>query len=87
MAKGFGGMGGLLKQAHELQTRMAQAQEELARKTVEAAAGGGMVRVTVNGQLALSAIHIDPAVVNPQETDMLQDLVLAAVNEGLRRAR
>ena len=87
MAKGFGGMGGLLKQAQELQTRMAQAQEELARKTVEAAAGGGMVRVTVNGQLALAAIQIDPAVVNPQETDMLQDLVLAAVNEGLRRAR
>ena len=87
MAKGFGGMGGLLKQAQELQTRIAQAQEELARKTVEAAAGGGMVRVTVNGQLALAAIQIDPAVVNPQETDMLQDLVLAAVNEGLRRAR
>ena len=87
MAKGFGGMGHLLKQAQELQTRMAQAQEELARKTVEAAAGGGMVRVAVNGQLALSSIQIDPAVVNPQETDMLQDLVLAAVNEGLRRAR
>jgi DNA-binding YbaB/EbfC family protein len=87
MAKGFGGMGNLLKQAQELQTRMAQAQEELARKTVEAAAGGGMVRVTVNGQLALSSIQIDSAVVNPQETEMLQDLVLAAVNEGLRRAR
>ncbi|OGQ78422.1 MAG: nucleoid-associated protein, YbaB/EbfC family [Deltaproteobacteria bacterium RIFCSPLOWO2_12_FULL_60_19] len=87
MAKGFGGMGNLLKQAQELQTRMAQAQEELARKTVEAAAGGGMVRVTVNGQLGLSSIQIDSAVVNPQETEMLQDLVLAAVNEGLRRAR
>jgi DNA-binding YbaB/EbfC family protein len=87
MAKGFGGMGNLLKQAQELQTRMAQAQEELARKTVEAASGGGMVRVTVNGQLALSSIQIDPTVVNPQETEMLQDLVLAAVNEGLRRAR
>ena len=87
MAKGFGGMGSLLKQAQELQTRMAQAQEELARKTVQAAAGGGMVKVTVNGQLALSSIQIDAAVVNPQETEMLQDLVLAAVNEGLRRAR
>jgi len=87
MAKGFGGMGSLLKQAQELQTRMAQAQEELARKTVEAAAGGGMVKVTVNGQLALSSIQIDSAVVNPQEIEMLQDLVLAAVNEGLRRAR
>ena len=87
MAKGFGGMSNLLKQAQELQTRMAQAQEDLASKTVEAAAGGGMVRATVNGQLAVSSIRIDAAVVKPQETEMLQDLILAAVNEGLRRAR
>ena len=87
MAKGFGGMGNLFKQAQEIQARLARVQEELARKTVEASAGGGMVRVAVNGQLALSSIKIDPTVVNPQEIEMLEDLVLAAVNEGLRLAR
>ena len=87
MAQGFGGMGNLWKQAQELQGKLAQIQEELARKTVEASAGGGMVRVTVNGQLVLNSIKIDPAVVNPQDTEMLEDLIQAAVNEGLKRAR
>lgn len=87
MAKGFGGMGNLLKQAQEIQTRLAQIQEELARRTVEASAGGGMVRVTVNGQLVLSSIQVDPAVINREEKEMLEDLILAAVNEGMRRAR
>jgi nucleoid-associated protein EbfC len=87
MAKGFGGMGNLFKQAQEMQAKLARVQEELARKTVEASSGGGMVRVTVNGQLGLSSIKIDPAVVNPEEREMLEDLVLAAVNEGLRMAR
>ena len=87
MAQGFGGMGNLWKQAQELQGRLAQIQEELARKTVEASAGGGMVRVTVNGQLVLNSIKIDSAVVNPQDTEMLEDLIQAAVNEGLKRAR
>ena len=87
MVKGLGGMGNLFKQAQEIQTRMAQMQEELGRKTVEATAGGGMVRVTVNGQFVLSSIKIDPAVINPQEKEMLEDLIRAAVNEGVRRAR
>lgn len=87
MAKGFGGMGNLLKQAQEIQARLAQIQEELGRKTVEASAGGGMVRVTVNGQMTLCSLQVDPSVVNPEEKEMLEDLVLAAVNEGLRRAR
>ena len=87
MAKGFGGMGNIFKQAQEIQARLAQVQEELARRTVDASAGGGMVRVTVNGQLIFSSIKIDPTVVNPQEMEMLEDLVLAAVNEGLRQAR
>jgi DNA-binding YbaB/EbfC family protein len=87
MAKGFGGMGNLFKQAQEMQAKLARVQEELARKTVEASSGGGMVRVTVNGQLGLSSIKIDPTVVNPEEREMLEDLVLAAVNEGLRMAR
>jgi nucleoid-associated protein EbfC len=87
MAKGFGGMGNLFKQAQEMQAKLARVQEDLARKTVEASSGGGMVRVTVNGQLGLSSIKIDPTVVNPEEREMLEDLVLAAVNEGLRMAR
>jgi DNA-binding YbaB/EbfC family protein len=87
MAQGFGGMGNLFKQAQEMQAKLARTQEELARRTVEAAAGGGMVRVTVTGQLALASIKIDPSVVNPEDMEMLQDLVLAATNEGLRLAR
>lgn len=90
MAKGFGGIGdlsNLFKQAQEIQHRMAQVQQELAQKNVEASAGGGMVKVTVNGQLALASIKVDPSVINPQEGEMLEDLILAAVNEGLRRAR
>jgi len=90
MAKGIGGigdMGNLFKQAQEVQAKLAQIQEEMAQKTVEASSGGGMVRVSVNGQFVLSSIKIDPTVVNPQETEMLEDLIRAAVNEGVRRAR
>jgi DNA-binding YbaB/EbfC family protein len=87
MAQGIGGMGNLLKQAQEMQSRMAKIQEELAQKTVEGSAGGGMIQVTVNGQLALTAIKIDPTVINSEEKDMLEDLVLAAVNDGMRKAR
>jgi DNA-binding YbaB/EbfC family protein len=83
----FGGMGNLFKQAQEMQAKLARVQEELARRTVEASSGGGMVRVTVTGQLALSSIKIDPAAVNPEDVEMLQDLILAATNEGLRLAR
>jgi DNA-binding YbaB/EbfC family protein len=87
MAKGIGGMGNLLKQAQEMQSRMAKIQEELAQKTVDGSAGGGMVRVTVNGQLALTAIKIDPAVINSEEKEMLEDLIMAAINDGMRKAR
>ncbi|HWP57427.1 MAG TPA: YbaB/EbfC family nucleoid-associated protein [Candidatus Acidoferrales bacterium] len=90
MAKGFGGfgnMGNLFKQAQEMQAKMARVQEELAQKTVDASAGGGMVQVSVTGQMALAKVTIDPAVINAEEKEMLEDLVLAAVNEGLRRAR
>ena len=87
MVKSLGGMGNLLKQAQEMQARLSKIQEELAGKTVEAASGGGMVHVTVNGQLALTSIKIDPSVINSEEKEMLEDLVLAAVNEGMRRAR
>ncbi|MCY4439849.1 MAG: YbaB/EbfC family nucleoid-associated protein [Deltaproteobacteria bacterium] len=87
MSEGFGGMGGLMKQAQEMQAKLAKIQEELAKKTVEATSGGGMVRVTVNGQFTLASIKVDPSVIDPEEVEMLEDLVRAAVNEGLRRAR
>jgi DNA-binding YbaB/EbfC family protein len=87
MAQGIGGMGNLLKQAQEMQARMAKIQEELAQKTVEGSAGGGMVQVTVNGQLNVSAVKIDPTVINTEEREMLEDLILAAVNDGMRKAR
>lgn len=87
MAKGIGGMGNLLKQAQEMQTRMAKIQDELGQKTVEGSAGGGMVQVTVNGQLNLNAVKIDATVVNAEEKEMLEDLILAAVNDGMRKAR
>ena len=87
MATGIGGMGNLLKQAQEMQSRMAKMQEELAQKTVDGSAGGGMVRVTVNGQLALMAIKIDPTVIDSEEKEMLEDLIMAAVNDGMRKAR
>jgi nucleoid-associated protein EbfC len=87
MAKGIGGMGNLLKQAQEMQSRMAKIQEELAQKTVDGSAGGGMVQGTVNGQLALTAIKIDPSVINSEEKEMLEDLVMAAINDGMRKAR
>ena len=87
MAKGMGGMGNILKQAQEMQARLAKIQEELAQKTVEGSAGGGMVQVTVNGQFAVSMLKIDPSVINAQDKEMLEDLILAAVNDGMRKAR
>jgi len=87
MAKGIGGMGNLFKQAQEMQAKLARVQEDLGHRTVEGSSGGGMVRVTVTGQLNLASIKIDPAVVNADEREMLEDLVLAAVNEGMRLAR
>lgn len=83
----IGAMGDLLKQAQEMQTRMAKIQEELANKTVQGSAGGGMVQVTVNGQFNMTAVQIEPSVVNAAEKEMLEDLILAAVNDGMRKAR
>jgi DNA-binding YbaB/EbfC family protein len=87
MAQGIGGMGNLFKQAQEMQARISKIQEELAQKTVEGSSGGGMVQITVNGQLAVTAIKIDSTVINSEEKEMLEDLVLAAVNDGMRKAR
>jgi DNA-binding YbaB/EbfC family protein len=77
----------IMKQAQKMQEQMARVQEELANKTVEAAAGGGMVTVTANGKQEILAVKISPEVINPQDSAMLEDLVTAAVNEALRSSR
>ena len=87
MTTGIGGMGNLLKQAQDMQARISKIQEELGQKTVEGSAGGGMVQVTVNGHMNLTAIKIEPAALSGEEKDMLEDLILAAVNDGMRKAR
>ncbi|HQM91745.1 MAG TPA: YbaB/EbfC family nucleoid-associated protein, partial [Syntrophales bacterium] len=74
-------------QAQKLQEKMAKVQEELASKTVEATAGGGMVTAVVNGKSELVSIRIEKDVVNPDDVEMLQDLIVAAVGEGVRRAQ
>lgn len=79
--------GNIMKQAKKMQERMLQLQEELASKTIEATAGGGMVSVSVNGKFEIVALKIEKEVVNPGDVEMLQDLVIAAVNEGIRKAQ
>jgi DNA-binding YbaB/EbfC family protein len=77
----------MLRQVQQMQAEMAKAQEELAAEVVEASAGGGMVTVKVTGALEVREIRIDPEAIDPDDADMLQDLVLAAVNEALRSAQ
>jgi len=76
-----------MKQAKKMQERMANLQKELEMKTVEAQAGGGMVRVVVNGKYEIVSLKIEKEVVNPEDIEMLQDLIAAAVNEGVRKAQ
>src|SRR6201994_3710885 len=87
-----GGPGGfdvnaLMKQAQQMQEQMLETQEKLKDETVEASAGGGMVKVTVGGDLSLRSITIDPEAVDPEDVELLQEMVQAAVNEGLRSAQ
>jgi len=77
----------IMKQAKKMQERMANLQKELEMKTVEAQAGGGMVRVVVNGKYEIVSLKIEKEVVNPEDIEMLQDLIAAAVNEGIRKAQ
>lgn len=85
--KGMPNMGNLMKQAQQFQNKMAKLQQELEKKTIEATSGGGMVTVVVNGAQEIVSINIDPEVVDPEDVDMLQDLILAAVNDGMARAK
>ncbi len=77
----------MMRQVQKMQADMAAAQEQLKNETVEASAGGGMVTVTVTGDLVVKAITIDPEAIDPDDPEMLSDMVLAAVNEGLRSAQ
>ncbi len=80
-------MNKMLKQVQEMQAQMARAQEELAAETVEASAGGGMVRVKATGAGEVIGVKIAPEAIDPDDPEMLEDLVLAAVNEALRNAQ
>ena len=80
-------MGDMMKQAQQLQSKLARIQEDAGKKTVEASAGGNMVTAVVNGKLELISLRIDPAVTSADDVEMLQDLVVAAVNEGIRQAQ
>ena len=79
--------GKMMKQVQQAQAKMAEVQEELKGETVEASAGGGMVRVVVTGDLQVRSIDIDPAAVDPDDVELLGDMVAAAVNEALRSAQ
>ena len=85
--KGMPNMGNLFKKAQQLQEKMAKLQEELGEKTVETSAGGGMVTVVANGKQEVISIKIDPEIVEEKDIEMLEDLVLAAVNDALSQAK
>ena len=82
-----GGIGNIMKQAQQMQRRMAELQEELENKQVEASAGGGMVTAVVSGKQQLLDLKIEPAVVDPEDVEMLQDLITAAVNEAIKQSQ
>ncbi|KAB3532203.1 YbaB/EbfC family nucleoid-associated protein [Alkaliphilus serpentinus] len=92
MKKGFQGMGGMpnmnnmMKQVQKMQKQMEEMQEELNRKELETSAGGGAVTVKINGKKEILAIEIKPEVIDPDDAEMLQDLIMAAVNEAIRSA-
>jgi DNA-binding YbaB/EbfC family protein len=79
--------GNIMKQAKKMQEQMGKLQQELEMKTVEAQAGGGMVKVVVNGKFEVVSLKIEKEVVNPEDVEMLQDLLAAAINEGIRKAQ
>ena len=87
MSKGLGGLDTIMKQAQELQERLGRIQEDAAARTAEGSAGGGMVTAVVSGRLEVVSLRIDPSVLASGDLDMVQDLVVAAVNQGIRAAQ
>ncbi len=83
----MGNMGKMMKQVQKMQADMAKLQEELVNQTVEATSGGGMVKVVANGKQEIMSIKINPEAVDPEDVEMLQDMVMAAVNEALRQSQ
>jgi nucleoid-associated protein EbfC len=80
-------IGQIAKMAQQMQTQMAQAQEELRETTLEASAGGGAVRIVITGAQEVRSVEIDPVAVDPQEVEMLQDLVMTAINDAIGRSK
>ena len=80
-------LGNIMNQAKKIQERLASVQEEMALKTIDGSAGGGMVTVTANGRQEIVSLKIEPEVVDPEDIEMLQDLVQAAVNDALRKSQ
>ena len=74
----------MMKQARKMQEQLAAAQETIAQSTVDASSGGGMVKVTVSGDMQVTSLKIDPEAIDPEDVEMLEDMVMAAVNEALR---
>ncbi|AYC28359.1 YbaB/EbfC family nucleoid-associated protein [Paenisporosarcina cavernae] len=86
MRGGMGNMQGMMKQMQKMQKQMAQAQEELAEQRFEGVAGGGVVKVTVSGHKQVLEVALDPSVVDPEDVEMLQDLIVIATNEAMKKA-
>jgi len=82
-----GNMAKMMKQVQKMQAEMAKMQEELGNRTVESTAGGGVVKAVANGKLEVLAVEIKPEAVDPEDVEMLQDLILTAVNEALKKAQ
>lgn len=87
MMGNMGNMGKMMKQVQKMQQDMAKLQEEIALRTVEATAGGGMVTVVANGKQEIQKVEIKPEAVDPEDVEMLQDLIIAAVNEAVRKSQ
>ncbi len=87
MVKGVGSLGDLFAQAQQLQQRLAKVQEDVAKLTVEATAGGGMVTVQMNGKLEVLRVTIDPQVVSSGDVEMLEDLMKSVMNQAIRKAQ
>lgn len=87
MMGNMGNMGKMMKQVQKMQADMAKMQEEMVNKTVETTSGGGMIKVVANGKQELVSVEINPEAVDPEDVEMLQDMILAAVNEALRQSQ
>ncbi|MEW6413080.1 MAG: YbaB/EbfC family nucleoid-associated protein [Candidatus Zixiibacteriota bacterium] len=82
-----GGLGNMMKQFQQMQAKMEEIQAELERTEVEGTSGGGMVKITINGKMDITGVNIDPEVVDPDDVEMLQDLILAAVKQAKEKAQ